>query len=214
MKSILVKHQKKGWGEKIYQEHGETLRIRPVVRYDDECGNGHNSFSITASIDRKNGRGNWVEYAGGCCHEDIAKHFPELAPYIKWHLCASDGPMHYFANTMYLAGDKDCYGLKKGEVHHIRNGRTGKICWVLEDQTALEKYVDSYTKPEGVRVLEYVPLTRIGEGKVPELEAARRTAIWPEATLEQLQSKEELEKHLAKIIPEFKEAVESLGFIY
>jgi hypothetical protein len=88
------------------------------VRYDDDCGNGHNSFSITGvirAIDKRiNPRDNG-ELAGGCLHEEIAKAFPELAPFIKWHLTSSDGPMHYIANTMYHASDRDFHGLAKGE---------------------------------------------------------------------------------------------------
>lgn len=211
--SQTVKHQKqvKGWRE--YTEDGTTYRIRAVVRWDDECGNGHNSFSVTGTIEQK-GKYKWLDYSGGCIHEEIVKHFPELAPFIKWHLCDSDMPMYYFANTMYLAGDRDCWGLRKGESRQIRNGKTGQLCWILEGNARLEKYVDSDIKPEGTVILNYVPWCRIGEGKAPELDAARRTAIWPDATLEQLTSKEALEKHLAEIMPQFKADVEALGFIW
>lgn len=87
--------------EKTYKECGKTYRIRVTVRFDDRCGNGHNTFSITGDIDRKSSRGEWLEESGGCIHDEIAKHFPELAPYIKWHLSSSNGPMHYLANTRY-----------------------------------------------------------------------------------------------------------------
>lgn len=43
----------------------------------------------------------------GCIHETIAAAFPELAPFIKWHLVSTDGPMHYVANTVYLAGARE-----------------------------------------------------------------------------------------------------------
>jgi hypothetical protein len=32
------------------------------------------------------GVGKGRDEAGGCLHEDAVKHFPELAPYIRWHL--------------------------------------------------------------------------------------------------------------------------------
>lgn len=39
---------------------------------------------------------------GGQCHDLIREHFPDLAEYIKWHLCAvHSGPMHYVANGVY-----------------------------------------------------------------------------------------------------------------
>jgi hypothetical protein len=40
-----------------------------------------------------------------CLHDEIAKAFPELAKYIKWHLCSTDGPMHYVANTVFHADE-------------------------------------------------------------------------------------------------------------
>lgn len=214
MDSVLVKHQKKVYGWKEFNEDGETYRIKAVVRYDDECGNGHNTFSITGTIERRSKNGRWLDDRGGCIHEEIAKHFPELSPLIKWHLVSSDEPMHYFANTLYLAGVKDCHGLKKGEFRQFRDRETGLLSWKLSDGIKLEKYVDSATRPEGSVTLVYEPWGRTGEGKEPEIESARRTAIWADATLEQLQSKEALEAHLAEIMPQFKRDVESLGFVY
>ena len=84
------------------------------VRFDDECKNGHNTFSITADLydeTRRNGE----EYvfnsmgkkryltARGCQHDLVTKHFRELAPLIKWHLTSTDGPLHYVADTVYHA---------------------------------------------------------------------------------------------------------------
>ncbi len=96
--SILVKSQKrvftsmtKGTGPR-----GGDEKITCTVRYDDECGNGHNSFSITVWAGGANG---W----GGANHEEVRKYFPQLAKYIKWHLMGSDGPMHYIANSLYFA---------------------------------------------------------------------------------------------------------------
>ena len=53
-----------------------------------------------------------------------------------------------------------------------------------------------------------------GEGKEPEIESARNSAIAPEATLEQLQSKEWLLARLPALMAEFKKDMEELGFIY
>lgn len=122
--------------------------------------------------------------------------------------------MHYIANTLYLASDKDCYGLKKGEKRQIRNGKTGKLCWILDSDSRLEKYVDSDTNPTGSVILKYSPLYRIGEGKELDLDAARRYAVCPDATIEQLQSKEALQARLPALMKEFKKDVESLGLVY
>ena len=213
MKSILTKNQSTT-KEKTYTKNGTTYRIKATIRYDDRCGNGHNTFSITGKIDERLKNGRWREDCGGCIHDEMAKHFPELKNAIRFHLMSSDEPMHYIANTMYHASDRDCHGLKKGEKRQIRNGSTGKLCWILEDDSGLEKHVDSDTKPEGRVVLEYKPWYRIGEGKEPDLEAARRSAIWEDATLEQLRDKEALEAHLIEVRKEFVKLVESFGFIY
>lgn len=85
--------------------------IRARVRFDDECGNGRQSFSVTGDIFTKqyyrgeetvifNGRKYWCQSVG-CLHEEISRAFPELAPYIKWHMTFTDGPMHYIANGLF-----------------------------------------------------------------------------------------------------------------
>jgi len=65
-------------------------------------------FSLTADIQELRG-GKWREAGGGAAHEEIARAFPELAPYARWHLTSTAGPMHYLANSMYFwdqaAGD-------------------------------------------------------------------------------------------------------------
>ena len=93
---------------------GEKVLMHVEIRYDDELGSGHNTFSIT-------GYGWYGRYKsrdsdfGGCCHDRIEQVFPELKHLIKWHLTNSDGPMHYPGNVTYLAGNRDCRGLEKGE---------------------------------------------------------------------------------------------------
>lgn len=86
--SVLTKKQSK----KYSVEHFEGFGIGTInIRYDDSCNNGHNTFSIT--VDGRN--------FGGCMHDEIIKVRPELKKFIKWHLCSTDGPLHYIANTIY-----------------------------------------------------------------------------------------------------------------
>jgi hypothetical protein len=221
---VLVKHQVKTYGPKFYTEDGTRYRITAKVRYDDQCGNGHNSFSITATIDR-NECGVWRYDMGGCCHEKVTKHFPQLAPFIKWHLTSSGGPMHYVANTVYLAGERDHHGLLKGEFRqHTSRGKyqadgvEGVPNWELRFPDDFKKDVYAAEKPAPV-TLEWVPSGRTGEGKARELDAARRCAVWPDATdTELMQDSGALEAQLVARLPaliaEFKTAVESLGFTY
>ena len=136
---------------KLYTEDGQQYKITAEVRFDDECKNGHKTFAITGEILRKAKIGRWVFDCCGQIHDDIAKHFPDLAPFFKWHLCSTDGPLYYLENTLY---------------------------WVDEG----------------------------------DIEAARATAIWPDATLEQLQDEEQLKARLPGLLAEFRTAIESLGF--
>lgn len=202
--------------------YGQGAYMTVDLRYDDDCGNGHNSFAITAEVRLPRARD--IE-AGGCLHEEIARVFPELAPLIKWHLVSADGPMHYLANTIYHAGDRDHDGLRKGEVRQIRNGRSGLPAWqlVLVDGTDTPtetpaRYVDAVEQPAnpGVHYV-YVPWNRTGEGKAREFNHARSTAVWPEATDEQLSAEPEqlrvmLLERLPALLTEFRNAIEAIGF--
>lgn len=222
--TTLVKKQVKQYGPKSYTENGATYRITAFVRHDDQCGNGHNTFSITGQIDVFSG-GKWRDGAGGCIHDEIAKHFPALAPLIKWHLVSTDGPMHYIANAVYHAEDRDCWGLQAGEKRQIRNGKSGLLAWELttldgRPTTAkgVEKYVDAESQPPApLEGLIYSPWYKIGEGKERDLDAARNCAVWPEATDEELTApglEERLKERLPALMVEFRRAVESIGLIY
>jgi len=149
-KSILIKNQKKKVVilDKQLKEYGNVDLIINL-RYDDDCGNGHNSFSITGELYKKSGS----RLMCGCIHDIIKQLAPEYGKYIKYHMMSSDSPMHYIANTVYFA----------------ENGN---------------------------------------------LEAARNSAIAPDATLEQLKNKVWLNKRLPKLIEEFKNAMEELGFVF
>ena len=227
--SVLTKNQKKSW-TKEYTEGGETFRIVATARYDDQCGNGHNSFVITADIDRKSKNGRWVADSGGCVHEDIAKRFPKLAPLIKWHLTGSDGPMHYIASTVFHASDLDCWGGLKGEPktteYYVRPDGSGLlIAWPETDgeyrrpkpqRFETREEAQAVADAHGNAVVKEWVLSR-HEGKERQLDYARSTAVWPEATDAELTEpglKERLEARLPAIMVEFRAAVESLGFTF
>lgn len=220
--SVLTKNQVKTF-RKDYFVGSEPRVIVAEVRYDDRCGNGHNTFSITGSLytpDRSPGeptvdherssRKLWLN-GGGCIHDEIAKWFPELAPLIKWHLCSSDGPMHYPANALYHA-------LEHGPTH----------AWVyytgqsdpLEIGERKERLI-GYEKAEVARKAEGQPGYRVQWDdktvKTRNLDHARSSAIWPEATDAELTApdlKERLAERLPALMVEFQAAVESLGFTF
>lgn len=102
-KTILRKSQTQSENRYFFSD-GVQYRIKVNLRYDDECGNGYNSFGITANIDCKAKNGHWKESSCGCLHEEIAKYFPKLTPFIKWHLMSTNEPLHYIENALYHAG--------------------------------------------------------------------------------------------------------------
>ena len=100
-KTILTKSQFQTFTKKINYD-GTDCTMSVTLRYDDECNNGHNTFSITGCIKGgKYGRYGYEIDMAGCIHDEIKKYFPEFAHLIKWHLCSSDGPLYYLENTLY-----------------------------------------------------------------------------------------------------------------
>ena len=233
--------------ERRKTKHGTQLQVE--VRFDDKCKNGHASFAITAT-ETKNGR---VEGCG-CMHDDIAEVFPEFKSLIAIHLCSTDGPMHYVANTCYMAGDRDCDGMAKGELRYQNelasnddkhrasldktklHGLDIPARWDWQEnyrrpapgeehtEGALRRWLpvsmmDPESDADAFDMLQLSPLHRIGEGKERELDTARRSAIWPEATDGELCSSREvlkglLEDRLPALLFEFRTLVEDFGFMY
>ncbi len=229
MESVLTKKQVKT-KTRFFSEGKDQYRIIVNIRYDDECGNGHNSFAITADIKEKVGK-YWREHSGGCCHDEIAKRFPEFNHLIKWHLFDSEGPMHYLANTLYLASDKDCHGLKAGEfssfVYEVQAKDevlfTSKIFysfrnWLHRDEAKQQAETFSQNiKPELNPKIVQVGSGSPSVGKKRKFDAARSCAVWPDATDEQLTDpnlEQLLKDRLSGLVTEFKAVVESLGFVY
>ena len=104
-------------GPRLISGWGNGAMIKAEIRLDDECKNGHDSFSITGEIYIPKRRD--CE-ACGCLHDEIAEKFPELAPFIRWHLTSTDGPMHYLANAMYHAGF--CLGMESSRnIEHLKS---------------------------------------------------------------------------------------------
>jgi hypothetical protein len=261
--SKLTKSQYKHFGPRPIEGYGPGAAITATVRFDDECGNGHNTFAITADI-RVPERRDVV--ACGCLHDDVKKAFPELAKYIKWHLCSTNGPLHYIQNTLYLAGNKDCWGRAPGEpsawelgvrfgdspvTHHVNakfwrfiKERYGTTTFRVVGYTH-ERDPDTYGTHhtlegfgakwhecpfrhkreadefcEGLNrcKVEFIKVpVEYSEGKPRELEAARRAAVWPEATDEELTSpdlKERLLARLPGLLEAFRANVEELGLTW
>lgn len=246
------------------------IKIRVFLRYDDECKNGHNTFSITGETKYLD-RGKWYEGSSGCIHDEIAKYFPEYAHLIKWHLTSSDMPMYYINNTLFLAGERDCWGRLKGEpcnfkkslyfgdfpISYNKRFSDDFIDWLLSlgqndkenlqiEEVEHEKisdynfalkytfkgyalewhqcYFDSLREIEEFReaLIKYPIIIReyptsFGEGKERQLDSARASAVWPDATDDDLCSpdlRQKLLDRLPSLMAEFRKDMESLGFVW
>lgn len=89
-----------------FANEGNSMRIK--IRLNDECGNGHQDFAITADIFEK-GKPKIDKYIMmcGCCHDEIIAAHPELKIFVDLHLCDYKGiPMYAVENGYY----------------HLRNG--------------------------------------------------------------------------------------------
>lgn len=112
MKSVWTQNQKKDF-RKEYSEGGAEYIAVAHVRFDDNCRNGHNELAITCGTYIQIRGGGWRMISAGCDHDSIRKYFPELAKYIKWHLCSTDGPMYYNEDSEYW--------LKEGNREYVKN---------------------------------------------------------------------------------------------
>ena len=104
--SILVQSQYLSWSRCGIALAGYPglCDIYVRIRHDDQCGNGHNTFTITGNIYKhKRPKTDRNHLASGMLHEEIVKAFPLLKPYLKWHLCSTDQPLRYVANSLYVA---------------------------------------------------------------------------------------------------------------
>lgn len=177
-------------------DYCHTARV--VMRYDDNCGNGHNTFSIT--VDSKCG------HYGGCMHDAIRKVFPELAHLIKWHLMSTDGPLHYVSNTLYHAQD--------GRVKAAADSASLKqqlLTFVEENgNRSCRDYAETYCKKlRSLEAIISIASDRLLRAEGPNLEAARRIAVAPDATIEQLQDEDWLTARLPGLLADFKATMEA-----
>lgn len=105
---------------------GGTLPISAGLHMFRE--NGKPYFSITATEYDKRGR----EVAGGCMHEAILAHCPDLAPIVALHLSDVDGkPSHADANGWYWLSGAAVESNHFRELRHGSNGteaRTPEEC--------------------------------------------------------------------------------------
>jgi len=83
--------------------NNNEFNMRIKIRLNDECKNGHQDFSITATYwEIGKVRNNHNMIGGGCCHDEILKHRPDLQIFVNLHLCDFTGcPMYAVENGFY-----------------------------------------------------------------------------------------------------------------
>lgn len=103
---------------KRYIQAGTTFEINVKILLADDCKNNICDWSITADIyeQRKNGRFVWC--AGGCCHEEILKRFPQFKMFVDLHLSNHYGtPMYPVENGFYhITNSSKAYEKKRAEI--------------------------------------------------------------------------------------------------
>lgn len=191
--------------KKIVKYIGDNVLIINL-KFEKRGENDGDFFDITANLfDRdyipferyylnKNGNKRYLG-ACGCLHDEIAIHAPELKHLIKWNGTSTNGPLYYIENTLY---------------HVEEHGPTHAwIYYTLTDPLRLcdrKEILLKYAKLKELALAEEYPCYRIEPDKKTikecNLEAARRTAIWPEASREEL-THENLLKRLPKLMEDF-----------
>ena len=81
---------------------GTKADIIVSITLNDECKNGHQDFSITASIFKAGKRNDNAYLSGGSCHSDILEFFPEFKIFVDLHLADYSGvPIYAVENGFY-----------------------------------------------------------------------------------------------------------------
>ena len=132
-----MKVKKLVWSpSKTYRSDGKNYRISVHASLDDDCHNMTCDFSITGDVYEQKGNGGWEHYTGGCIHERIVRHFPELKKFIPLHQSNYLGqPMYPEANGQYFIRERG----KKFAMEKLR-------C-TAEEFTALSCYCETEDRP-------------------------------------------------------------------
>lgn len=99
-----------------FVDAAERYRLTATAELSWHRGNAKPYFSLTGDgMDRGSG-------FGGCCHDEILKHWPDLAPLVALHLATIDGePMHALENGFYHLGGTKWQGANMAHVaSHFR----------------------------------------------------------------------------------------------
>lgn len=97
-------------GEFNFTLHGGTdhdgNQVDAIVKYYTCGSNPEPHLSITGEVWEKGTpyprpKSERHLISCGCVHSKVAEAYPQLAPFIAWHLTSPSGPMHYTDNAVY-----------------------------------------------------------------------------------------------------------------
>lgn len=202
-------------------------KIEACVHWDDPLNNGYNSLRISAVIYRKARNGRWVEHVGNVSMPEIVRWLPQLQPLQKWWMGDAVAPQGYF-DAVYCAGDRLLGGKKPGDPeltdYYVRFSHGGSIlesalCTFVNGWPIIRKFPTKREANHAAKKCDGIVIAHVAKrynGKVRDLEAARRLAHWPDAkdrTLTQYPKRlrRRLEQRLPAVMAEFRKDIEALG---
>lgn len=140
--------------------NGERWEIK--ISLNDECGNGHQDFSITgAAWEKGNPKTDNYLLHGGACGDEIASLWPEYSIFNTLHLCdckgrpmyAAENGRYHFTNTSFEVG-RDYLRLTTEEakelIPYTSDGETFR--YKLESLGVLERWENEANK--AIKLLE------------------------------------------------------------
>lgn len=76
-----------------------------LIKLNDECKNGHLTFSFTGSVKIKKGNGRYYDFISGAIDDIITYFKPELSMFEKLHTCNHLGQPIYIDNIRYYINE-------------------------------------------------------------------------------------------------------------
>lgn len=87
--------------DNTFFEAGKHYLFTYSVKLNDDCKNGHLTFSFTGEIKVKKGNGKFYTYISGAIADTIAYFKPELEKFNQLHICNHLGQPMYIDNIRY-----------------------------------------------------------------------------------------------------------------
>lgn len=105
-----------------------------LIKLDDECKNGHLTFSFTGSIKIKKGNGRYYDFISGAIGDIITYFKPELEKFNRLHLCNHLGQPMYIDDIRYHINEgksnqeiSEMYNISDmGDIEILRNASDNK----------------------------------------------------------------------------------------